>query len=48
MNTIAATNGWPTRDSALLIAEARPAFRTGTEPMRPVVSGATSNARPNP
>src|SRR5258706_14855342 len=48
MNTVAAISGWPTRDSALLIAEARPALRTGTEPMSAVVSGATSIEMPMP
>ena len=48
MNTVAATSGWPTRDRALLIAEAIPAFRTGTELISPVVSGATSSESPSP
>jgi hypothetical protein len=48
MKTVAATSGWPTRDSALLIADASPAFRIGTELMSPVVSGATMSARPSP
>ena len=48
MNTAAATSGWPTRDRALLIAEAMPELRTGTELMSAVVSGATSSEIPIP
>ena len=31
MNSTASSSGWPTRDTALLMAEPRPALRTGTE-----------------
>src|SRR5262245_62421093 len=48
MKTTAAMSGEPTRDSALLIADAIPAFRDGTEFISPVVSGATSSAMPVP
>jgi hypothetical protein len=48
MKTAAATSGWPTRERALLIAEAIPEFRTGTELISPVVSGATSSEIPMP
>ena len=36
------------RDSELLIADANPALRTGTEFISPVVSGATSSDSPTP
>src|SRR3974390_502350 len=48
MNSSAPTRGAPARDTALLIAEARPARRAGTEPMSAVDSGATRIERPNP
>src|SRR5713226_443517 len=38
----------PTREIALLIADATPEFRTGTLVMSAVVSGATIIASPNP
>ena len=38
----------PTREMALLMAEARPALAIGTERMRAVVSGATSIVMPMP
>src|SRR5919204_2932105 len=38
----------PTREIALLIADATPELRTGTLVMRAVVSGATIIARPSP
>ena len=46
---ITAPASWgPTREMALLIAEATPELRTGTLVMRAVVSGATIIASPNP
>src|SRR5262245_39026637 len=48
MKRIAPTNGWPTRDTALLIADPRPAFRVGIEPISVLVNGATTNAIPSP
>src|SRR3990172_8691465 len=48
MKIPAETSGWPTRDSALLMAEARPARSTGTEPMRVEVRGATTSEIPIP
>ena len=38
----------PTREMALLIADARPAWRPGTERIRAVVSGATMIEMPTP
>src|SRR5439155_12304509 len=38
----------PTREIALLIADPSPAYRTGTDVMSAVVSGATRRQRPNP
>ena len=48
MNSTALTSGEPTRLTALLIAEPRPAFFTGTELISAVVSGATSMLIPTP
>src|SRR5687768_2517718 len=48
MNSTALTSGEPTRLTALLIADPRPALRTGMELMSAVVSGATSSAMPTP
>ena len=48
MKSTALTSGEPTRLMALLIAEPRPAFRTGTELISAVVSGATSMLIPIP
>ena len=46
---ISAPASWgPTREIALLIADPTPEFRTGTEVMRAVVSGATMIIRPAP
>ena len=48
MKMSADRSGWPTRDSALLIAAASPAFRTGIDPIRVLVSGATTSEIPSP
>ena len=48
MKSTALTSGEPTRLTALLIAEPSPAFRTGTELISAVVSGATSMLMPIP
>ena len=42
------SSGWPIRLIALLIADASPAFETGTEPISVVVSGATTSEIPTP
>src|SRR3954453_19670890 len=44
----AARMGWPTRLIALLIADARPALRTGTELISVAVRGATTSEIPTP
>jgi hypothetical protein len=38
----------PTREMALLMADARPAWRVGTDLIRAVVNGATITASPKP
>ena len=48
MNSTAVNSGCPTRDTALLMAEPRPALRTGTESISAVVSGATTSVMPTP
>ena len=48
MKMTAARSGWPTREIALLIADASPELRTGTDPMSVVVSGATTSEIPSP
>ena len=48
MKSTALTSGEPTRLTALLIAEPRPAFFTGTELISAVVRGATSMLIPTP
>src|SRR5947209_15935366 len=48
MKIIAPASCGPTREMALLIAEPTPEFRTGTEVMSAVVSGATSIMIPSP
>src|SRR5664279_6449660 len=48
MKMIGEMSGVPTRETALLIAEAMPEFCTGTEPIRVVVSGATTSEMPTP
>src|SRR5919206_127321 len=40
--------GWPTREMALLIADASPALWTGTLDIRVAVSGATTSEIPTP
>ncbi len=42
------SSGWPIRLMALLIADASPAFETGTDDMSVVVSGATTSESPDP
>ena len=44
----APTSCGPTREMALLMAEARPALAIGTDRMRAVVRGATSIVMPTP
>ena len=48
MKITAERSGWPTREIALLIAEAIPAFETGTELIRVLVRGATTMLIPRP
>src|SRR6266508_5916257 len=48
MKITADRSGWPTREIALLIAEPRPALRTGTELIRVLVNGATTSEMPTP
>src|SRR5450432_3893687 len=48
MKITADRSGWPTREMALLMAEARPALRTGTELIRVLVRGATTMLIPSP
>jgi len=48
MNSTAPRSGVPTRDTALLIAEPRPALRVGIELMSVLVSGATTSEMPSP
>src|ERR1035437_7490445 len=48
MKITAARSGWPTREIALLTADARPALETGTELIRVLVRGATTMLIPIP
>ena len=48
MKMTAERSGWPTREIALLIADASPALATGTELIRVLVSGATTRLIPRP
>jgi hypothetical protein len=47
-NSNAPRSGWPTREIALLIADPRPALRTGIEPISVFVRGATMQEIPRP
>ena len=48
MKISAPSNGWPTREIELLMAEPIPEKRPEIEPIRVLVSGATTHEIPSP